>query len=86
MLFATPVEGVAVVALHLQHIAFAHATFGPVARQHGAVVDLTERDGAVLKADGASQHVALVGAVAQAGVQLATIIKAVDMAQRGVLR
>jgi len=86
VLSASPVEGVAVVTLYLQYIAFAHATFGAVARQYGAVVDLVERDGAVLEANRAGQHVALVGAVAQAGVEFAAVIKAVDVAQRGVLR
>ena len=85
MLLATPVVGVAVVALHLQHIALAHAALGATG-QHGVAVDLVQRDGAVLEADGAGQQVALVLAVAQARGQLAVVVKAVDVAQRDVLR
>ncbi len=85
MLLATPIERVGVVALQLRHRAVADAAFGG-ARQRRAGVDLVESGDGRAKADYAGQQVALILAVAQARLQLATVAKAVNVAQRDVLR
>ena len=82
---STPIEAVGVVTLQLRHLGVADAAFG-ASGQHGGVGDVRDNGRAWSgKADGAGQQVARILAVAQAGLEFTTVVKAMGVAERYVL-